>query len=35
MYKEDFKKFVSKGDDKKYYIETGNPNARILFIGKD
>lgn len=35
MYKEDFKKFVSKGVEEKYHIGTGNPNAQILFIGKE
>lgn len=34
MYSESFKSFVSSGVDK-YYIGTGNPNAQILFIGKE
>jgi len=35
MYKEDFKKFVINGVEKRYHIGTGNPNAQILFIGKE
>lgn len=34
MYSESFKCFVCKGVDK-YFIGTGNPNAPILFIGKE
>jgi hypothetical protein len=34
MYSESFKSFVYNGVDK-YYIGTGNPNAQILFIGKE
>lgn len=35
MYKEDFKEFVKKGVKNKYHIGTGNPNAQILYIGKE
>ncbi|MBP6436541.1 MAG: hypothetical protein KA288_03995 [Paludibacteraceae bacterium] len=34
MYTEDFKEFVSNGVDK-YYIGIGNPNAKILYVGKE
>lgn len=34
MYSESFKCFVRKGVDK-YFVGTGNPNAPILFIGKE
>lgn len=34
MYSKEFKEFVLKGVDK-YHIGTGNPNARVLFIGKE
>ena len=33
-YKESFKNFVVQGIDK-YFIGTGNPNANILFVGKE
>jgi hypothetical protein len=32
---EEFKEFVNNGVDKKYFIGTGNPYAKILFIGKE
>lgn len=35
MYTEDFKNFVSTGVEQNYHIGTGNPNAQILFIGKE
>lgn len=35
MYKEDFKKFVENGIKNKYHVGTGNPNAQILYIGKE
>lgn len=35
MYKEDFKEFVKKGVVNKYHVGTGNPNAQILYIGKE
>lgn len=34
MYSESFRIFVREGLDK-YFIGTGNPNAKILFIGKE
>lgn len=35
MYKDDFKKFVSEGVKNNFYVGTGNPNAQILFVGKE
>lgn len=35
MYKEDFKEFVNKGVENEFHIGTGNPNAQILFVGKE
>jgi hypothetical protein len=35
MYNEDFKEFVKKGVVNKYHVGTGNPNAQILYIGKE
>ncbi|RRJ91579.1 hypothetical protein EG240_05110 [Paenimyroides tangerinum] len=35
MYTKAFKKFVENGIKNEYHIGTGNPNARILFIGKE
>lgn len=35
MYNEDFKKFVRDGVKNSYHIGTGNPNAQLLFIGKE
>lgn len=35
MFTEDFKEFVFKGVENKYHVGTGNPNANILFIGKE
>ncbi len=34
-YTEKFKKFVEKGVGERYFIGTGNPNADILFVGKE
>lgn len=34
MYKDAFKKYVNQGINE-YYIGSGNPNAAILFIGKE
>lgn len=34
MYSKDFEEFVNNGVSK-YFIGTGNPNANILFIGKE
>lgn len=34
MYSEEFKDYVNNGINK-YFIGTGNPNAKILFIGKE
>ncbi|MCG8733183.1 hypothetical protein [Tenacibaculum finnmarkense] len=34
-YTEKFKKFVKNGVNEKYFIGTGNPNSKILFIGKE
>jgi|SRR5690554_256938 len=34
MYSKEFKKFVKNGINK-YFVGTGNPNANILFIGKE
>lgn len=34
VYTEDFKEFVNDGIGK-YYVGIGNPNAKILFIGKE
>lgn len=34
MYKKDFIEFVEKGIDN-FYIGTGNPNSKILIIGKE
>lgn len=35
MYSEEFKKFVTDGVKNEYFVGTGNPNAKILFIGKE
>jgi hypothetical protein len=35
MYKDDFKAFVKKGVECKYHVGSGNPNAQILYIGKE
>lgn len=35
MYSREFKEFVKNGQSSPYYVGTGNPNANILFIGKE
>jgi hypothetical protein len=35
MYKEEFKLFVENGVESKFHIGTGNPNAQILYLGKE
>ena len=35
MYTEDFIEFVRNGVDSKYFIGIGNPNAKILLVGKE
>lgn len=35
MYSKEFKEFVENGQNNPYYVGTGNPNANILFIGKE
>lgn len=35
MYSEEFKEFVQNGVNNGYFVGTGNPNANILFIGKE
>jgi tRNA (cmo5U34)-methyltransferase len=35
MYSEEFEKLVNKGVTEGFYIGTGNPNAKILIVGKE
>ncbi|MBS9766072.1 MAG: hypothetical protein KGV44_00865 [Flavobacteriaceae bacterium] len=35
MYTKEFKDFIEQGNKKKQYIGIGNPNAKILIIGKE
>ena len=35
MYSKEFKELVGKGVNEDFYIGHGNPNARILFVGKE
>ena len=35
MYTKDFKEFVKRGVEHEYHVGTGNPNAKVLFIGKE
>ncbi len=35
MYEESFKCFVEKCSKSEYFVGTGNPNGKILFIGKE
>ena len=35
MYTKEFKEIVEKGVNEHFYIGTGNPNAKILFVGKE
>ena len=35
MYSEEFKKLVKKGVEERFYIGTGNPDAKILIVGKE
>ncbi len=35
MYTKEFKDFVEKGIEYNEYIGLGNPNAKILFVGKE
>ena len=35
MYSREFRELVAKGVQENFYIGTGNPNARILFVGKE
>lgn len=34
-HSQEFKDFVANGVNQNYYIGTGNPNAKILFVGKE
>ncbi|MCT4697539.1 hypothetical protein [Tenacibaculum haliotis] len=34
-YTEKFKEFVNNGITEKYFVGTGNPNSKILFVGKE
>lgn len=35
MYSKEFKELVEKGVKEQFYIGIGNPNAKILFVGKE
>ncbi len=35
MYSEEFKKFITICEENKEYVGLGNPNAKILFVGKE
>ncbi|MFZ4400614.1 MAG: hypothetical protein ACOYO1_11310 [Bacteroidales bacterium] len=35
MYSKEFKELVEKGEEEKFYIGLGNPNAKILFVGQE